>query len=80
MDFSKVEKGEVTGNATRADVLAEEGLSVVIIKANTNVMVEGTICYVSTANVTVTGNDTVAIYDEQNTSLNTDVCTYIIYK
>ncbi|MBR5566138.1 MAG: hypothetical protein IKW08_08265 [Roseburia sp.] len=80
VDFSKVEKGEVIGKATRSDVLAEEGLSVVIIKANTNVMVEGTICYVSTANVTVTGNDTVAIYDEQNTSLNTDVCTYIIYK
>ena len=80
VDFSKVEKGEVTGNATRADVLAEEGLSVVIIKANTNVKIEGTICYVSTANVTVTGKDTVAIYDEENTSLTTDVCTYIIYK
>ena len=80
VDFSKVEKGEATGNATRADVLAEEGLSVVIIKANTNVKVEGTICYVSTDNVTVTGNDTVAIYDEENTALITDVCTYIIYK
>lgn len=80
VDFSKVEKGEVIGNATRADVLAEEGLSVVIIKANTNVMVEGTICYVSTPNVTITGNDTVAIYDEENTALATDVCTYIIYK
>ena len=39
VDFSKVEKGEVTDTATRADILAEEGLSVVIIKANTNVMV-----------------------------------------
>lgn len=80
VDFSKVEKGEVTGKATRADILAEEGLSVVIIKANTDVMVDGTICYVSTANVTVTAKDTVSIYDEENTSLATDVCTYIIYK
>ena len=63
-----------------ADILAEEGLSVVIIKANTNVMVDGTICYVSTANVTVTDKDTISIYDEENTSLSTDVCTYIIYK
>ena len=80
VDFSKVEKGEVTGSATRADILAEEGLSVIIIKANTDVQVDGNICYVSTANVTVTAKDTVAIYDEENTSLTTDVCTYIIYK
>ena len=80
VDFSKVEKGEITGTATRADILAEEGLSVVIIKANTNVQVDGTIHYVSTANVTVTAKDIVSIYDEENTSLSTDVCTYIIYK
>lgn len=80
VDFSKVEKGEVTGTATRADILAEEGLSVVVIGANTNVKVRGTICYVSTENVTVTAKDTVSIYDEENTSLTTDVYTYIIYK
>lgn len=78
--FSKVEKGEVVGTATRADILAEEGLSVVIIKANTDIKVGGTICYVSTENVTVISKDTVSIYDEENTSLTTDVCTYIIYK
>ena len=80
VDFSKVEKGVVTGAVTRADILAEEGLSVVVIKANSNVKVQGTICYVSTANVTVTAKDTVSIYDEENTSQATDVCTYIIYK
>lgn len=80
VDFSKVEKGVVTGAATRADILEEEGLSVVVIKANTNVKVQGTICYVSTPNVTVTAKDTVSIYDEENTSQATDVCTYIIYK
>lgn len=80
VDFSKVENGEVTGTATRADILAEEGLSVLVIKANTNVQIDGTIYYVSSANVTVTAKDTVSIYDEENTSLATDVCTYIIYK
>ncbi|MBQ8279894.1 MAG: hypothetical protein IJZ23_08665 [Roseburia sp.] len=80
VDFSKVEKGEVTGAATRADILAEEGLSVVIIKANTDVQIDGTIYYVSSANVTVTDKDAISIYDEENTSLDTDVCTYIIYK
>ena len=80
VDFSKVEKGEVTGSASRTDILAEDGLTVVIIKANTNVQVDGTIHYVSAANVTVTAKDTVTIYDEENTSLATDVCTYIIYK
>ena len=80
VDFSKVEKGEVTGSATRSDILEEDGLSVVIIKANTNVKVGGNICYVSSENVTVTEKDTVSIYDEENTSLTADVCTYIIYK
>ena len=80
VDFSKVEKGAVTGKATRADILEEDGLSVVVINANTNVKVAGAICYVSTANVTVTAKDTVSIYDEENTSLITDVYTYIIYK
>lgn len=79
-DFSRVEKGEITGKASRTDILAEEGLSVVIIKANTNVKIDGTICYVSAKNVTVTAKDMVTISDEENTSLMTDVCTYIIYK
>ena len=78
--FSKVENGEVTGSATRADILAEDGLSVVIIKANTDVKIDGKIYYVSSDNVTVTAKDTVSIFDEENTSLVTDVCTYIIYK
>lgn len=80
VDFSKVEKGQITGQAARKDVLAEEGLSVIVINANTNVKVEGTICYVSVPNVTVTGKDTVTISDENNTALTTDVYTYIIYK
>ena len=80
VDFSKVEKGQMTGKAARTDVLAEKGASVIIIKANTNVKVEGTICYVSTANVTVTGKNTVTISNEENTALTTDVYTYIIYK
>ena len=78
--FSKVENGEVIGSATRTDILSEEGLSVVIIKANTNVQVDGKIHYVSTQNVTVTAKDMVSVSDEENTSFQSEVCTYIIYK
>lgn len=80
VNFSKVEKGEITGKAVKADILAEDGLSVVIIGANTNVKIDGTIHYVSTDNVTVTAKDTVSIYDSANTSLESEVYTYIIYK
>ena len=78
--FSAVEKGEVTGGATKTEILAESDLNVVIIQANTDVKVDGKICYVSNQNVTVTAKDTVSIRDEENTSLESDVVTYIIYK
>ena len=54
-DFAGVDKdGSVTG-VTREDILAQEDLKVVIIKANTDVKIEGKILYVSCDNVTVTG-------------------------
>ena len=60
-DFAGVDKdGSVTG-VTREDILAQEDLKVVIIKANTDVKIEGKILYVSCDNVTVTGKDSVSI-------------------
>jgi len=54
-DFAGVDKdGSVTG-VTRGDILAQEDLKVVIIKANTDVKIDGKILYVSCDNVTVTG-------------------------
>lgn len=61
--FAKVEDGEVTGTATKEEIYAEDDLKVVIIKANTDVEVAGKICYVSTENVKLTGNNTVSIRD-----------------
>ena len=78
--FLAVEKGEVTGTAKKSEVLADGELQIVIIQANTDVKVAGKICYVSQENVTVTAKDTVSIRDEENTSLESDVLTYIIYK
>ena len=71
--FSKVEKGEKTGKASKTDLLAEDKLHVVIINANTTVKVPGNIVYVTSDKVSITGKDTVKIKDNEN-----DV--YIIYK
>lgn len=79
-DFVSVEDGVEQKAATTKEIYATENLKVVIIKANTNVQVDGDICYVSKENVTLTGNNSVSIAEEGNHSFETDVYTYIIYK
>lgn len=59
--FARVEDGKVTGSATKQEIYADEDLKVVIIRANTDVKVEGEICYVSCENVKLTGADSVSI-------------------
>lgn len=63
-EFVKVQEGNVTGSASKTEIFAEEDLKVVIIKANTDVKIEGDICYVSCENVQLTGTDSVSIRDE----------------
>lgn len=65
-DFARVEDGVVTGAASKQEIYAEEDLKVVIIKANTDVKIDGTICYVSCDNVKLTGTDSVSIREEYN--------------
>ena len=79
-DFVSVEDGVEQKAVTTKEIYATENLKVVIIKANTNVQVDGDICYVSKENVTLTGNNSVSIAEEGNHSFETDVYTYIIYK
>lgn len=62
-DFARVEDGKVTGAASKQEIYAEGDLKVVIIRANTDVKIEGKICYVSCENVKLTGADSVAIRD-----------------
>lgn len=62
-DFVCVEDGKVTGSASKEDIYAADDLKVLIIKANTDVKIDGTICYVSTENVQLTGSDSVSIRD-----------------
>ena len=50
-----MEDGKVTGTATKEEIYSGEDLKVVIIKANRDVKVDGTICYVSSENVKLTG-------------------------
>lgn len=65
-EFVKVEKGKVTGSATKQDIYHEDSLKVVIVKANIDVKVEGEICYVSSKNVKLTGSDSVSIREGYN--------------
>ena len=60
-DFVSVEDGTVTGTATREENYSGDNLKAVIIKAYRDVKVDGTICYVSSENVKLTGNDSVSI-------------------
>ena len=60
-DFAGVDKDGSVRGVVREDILAQEDLKVVIIKANTDVKIDGRILYVSCDNVTVTGKDSVSI-------------------
>lgn len=61
VDFVSVEDGTVTGTATKEEIYSGDNLKAVIIKANRDVKVDGTICYVSSENVKLTGTDSVSI-------------------
>lgn len=63
-DFAKVLNGEVVGTASKQDIYQEQDLKVAIIRANTDVQVEGEICYVSCENVELTGTDSVSIRED----------------
>lgn len=60
-EYAKVENGKVTGIATKQEIYQQQDLNVVIIRANTDVQVDGEICYVSNQNVMLTGTDRVSI-------------------
>lgn len=60
VEFASVEGGK-TAPVPKDEITAHEDLKAVIIKANTDVRVDGKILYVSGSNVTVTGEDTVSI-------------------
>lgn len=60
-EFARVEDGKVIGAATKQEIYAEDDLKVVIIRANTDVQVDGEICFVSCENVELTGNSSVSI-------------------
>lgn len=60
-EFAKVEEGKVVGAASKQEIYAQDDLKTVIIRANTDVKVDGQICYVSCENVKLMGTDSVSI-------------------
>lgn len=64
--------------ADKEEVLADDNNKIVIIKANVDVVVPGTVLYVSAKDTKVTGKDTVSITGEG--SNEEAALTYIIYK
>lgn len=69
---------EDTKKVSKDDVLADDNNKVVIIKANVDVKVDGTILYVSKENTKVTEKNKVSITGES--SAEEAALTYIIYK
>lgn len=76
--FFAVSDGEKT-SVSLSDVLSEDDNKVVIIRANVDVKVDGTVLYVSGENTTVTGKDTVSIAGDEERSEEAEL-TYIVYK
>lgn len=79
-EFARVEDGKVIGAATKQEIYAEDDLKVVIIRANTDVQVDGEICYISCENVELTGTNSVSIREGESDSFETEVYTFIVYK
>lgn len=61
VDFARVKDGAVLEAVSKEEVLAEDDLKVVMIKANMDVRIEGEIRYVSCENVQLTGKDSISI-------------------
>ena len=91
VEFARVENGAVVGAATKQDIYAQKDLKAVIIRANTDVQVDGEICYGSCENVKLVGPGSVSIregYDlgtgavtaQEDGSFETEVYTFIVYK
>lgn len=59
-EFTKVGENE-TLNIDKNEILAQEDLKAVILKAETDLKVDGTIVYVSSENVAVTGKNTASV-------------------
>ncbi len=76
-EFASVSENEKT-KVSKEDVLAEDDCNVVIIGANTDVKVDGTILFVSDSNTIVTGKNTVSVIGDE--ASEEAELTYIIYK
>jgi hypothetical protein len=78
MEFYRVEDSQKQEIVEKSDILAEDDNKIVIIKANVDVMVPGTVLYVSAPDTDIRSEDVVSIVGE---GANEEAqLTYIIYK
>ena len=77
-EFYRVEDAQKQETVDKADVIAEDDNKIVIIKANVDVNVPGTVLYVSAPDTDIRSKDVVSIVGE---GANEEAqLTYIIYK
>lgn len=77
-EFYRVEDAQKQESVDKADVIAEDDNKIVIIKANVDVKVPGTVLYVSAPDTDIRSKDVVSIVGE---GANEEAqLTYIIYK
>ena len=77
-EFYRVEDSKKQETVNKADVLAEDDNKIVIIRANVDVKVPGTVLYVSAPDTDIMSKDVVSIVGE---GANEEAqLTYIIYK
>ena len=77
-DFVTAEDGKATGTADTQAVLGDDKLNVLIVRADTDIIVPGTIKYVSAEGTQVTAKDTVTMEHKSDTSVAPLV--YVIYQ
>ncbi len=76
-DFVTVEDGKANGTADTQTVLGDDELKALIVRENTDIIVPGTIQYVSAEGTQVTAKDTVTMEKKSDTSVAPLV--YVIY-
>lgn len=78
VDFLKVKDGKTQKEAEKDEVLSDGSLNVLILHEITDIKVPGTIRYISSAGLEVTGEKTVAMKQGNDTAVAPPV--YVIYE
>lgn len=79
-DFYAVTDGTAAeGIVSKEDVLSDDEMKVLIVRENVDIIVPGTIAYVSSDQTQVTGKDSVSVKEKENDT-DQSVLVYVLYK